>query len=431
MCQNRLDLLFCAVYASVQVKAGATVMDAAVGHVDADCFYVSAERVRDPFLNGKPVGVLGNQGACVIAKSYEMKAAGVKTGEPIWDALVKCPSGVYIKRDFRWYEVLSRRMMEVVQEFSPCVEFYSIDEFFFRAVPRPGLSLQQTAEALRDAVMQRVGVPVTVGMARSRTLAKLISDAAKPFGALAVLDPEAETDLLARRPVTEITGIAGRRERRLLPWNIRTCLDLARADRRLVRNLLTATGETLWWELNGEPVRPVVPRRPMHKALSRGGSFGGSTANPIILYAWLVRNLERLIEELHYHEVLAGRISVWVGYKDGRARIGQTNLAVPTDRFDLLLDVLRPCLRQAWIPGAEAQRMQLIAESLTRRVPRPLGLFEEPGHRAEAVAAVKRRVNNRLGRFTLRSGATLPLHAIYGDGSNAYDICDVRGKTCF
>ena len=64
-----------------------------IAHLDADCFYVSAERVRDEFLRGKPVGVLGNQGACVIAKSYEMKAAGVGTGMPIWEALVKCPTG--------------------------------------------------------------------------------------------------------------------------------------------------------------------------------------------------------------------------------------------------------------------------------------------------------------------------------------------------
>ena len=113
-------------------------------------------------------------------------------------------------------------------------------------------------------------MPVTVGIARTRTLAKLISDTAKPFGALAVLDGEAEADLLADRPVTEITGIAGRRARRLLPWGIRTCLDLARADRRLVRSLLTATGEALWWELNGEPVLPIHPQRPPHKVLSRG-----------------------------------------------------------------------------------------------------------------------------------------------------------------
>ncbi|HEU5115363.1 MAG TPA: hypothetical protein VFT74_01665 [Isosphaeraceae bacterium] len=72
--------------------------------------YVSAERVRNLPLRGKPVGVLGNQGACVIAKSYEMKETGVKTGMPIWEALPLCPKGIYVKRDFRWYEVLSRMM---------------------------------------------------------------------------------------------------------------------------------------------------------------------------------------------------------------------------------------------------------------------------------------------------------------------------------
>jgi DNA polymerase V len=65
-----------------------------IGHIDGDCFYVSAERVRFPFLRSKPVAVLGNQGACVIAKSYEMKAAGVATGEPIWEAREKCPAAV-------------------------------------------------------------------------------------------------------------------------------------------------------------------------------------------------------------------------------------------------------------------------------------------------------------------------------------------------
>src|ERR1700730_9167957 len=93
----------------------------AFGHLDADCYYVSAERVRDSFLLGKPVGVLGNQGACVIAKSYEMKTAGVKTGMPIWDSIKLCPKGIYVKRDFRWYEVLSRQMLDVVREFSPRV----------------------------------------------------------------------------------------------------------------------------------------------------------------------------------------------------------------------------------------------------------------------------------------------------------------------
>src|ERR1700722_10908352 len=102
----------------------------AFGHLDADCFYVSAERARDPVLIKKPVGILGNQGACVIAKSYEMKARGVQTGMAIWAARELCPDGIYVKRNFRWYEVLSRRMFSAMRRFSTQVEYYSIDEFF-------------------------------------------------------------------------------------------------------------------------------------------------------------------------------------------------------------------------------------------------------------------------------------------------------------
>src|SRR3954452_15984556 len=160
--------------------------DLAIGHLDADCFYVSAERVRDRFLAGKPVGVLGNQGACVIAKSHEMKAAGVQTGMPVWEAVRRCPAGIYLKRDFRWYEAVSRRMLAAVRAFSPAVEYYSIDEFFFEARPAGGRSFQETAEALREHVLEAVGVPVTVVLARTRTLAKLVAEAAKPFGARAL-----------------------------------------------------------------------------------------------------------------------------------------------------------------------------------------------------------------------------------------------------
>ena len=408
-----------------------TTRQAPIGHLDADCFYVSAERVRYDDLVGIPIGVLGNQGACVIAKSYEMKAQGVGTGMPIWEAMRACPDGLYVKRDFRWYEVLSRCMLAVVREFSPRVEYYSIDEFFFDATPPRGLDPVQYAVKLRDAILERVGVPVTVGIARTRTLAKLISDTGKPFGAVAVLDQGAEAAVLKKLAVTEVTGIAGRRERRLLPWNITTCMDLVQADRRLVRELLTATGEALWWELRGESVLPLHPQRPLHRILSRGGSFGEATDRPILIWAWLVRNLERLVEELEYHEVRTGRVSVWIGYRDGRAGEGRASLETPSDRFDALLDVLRACVRRAWIPGATAGRMHLFAEWLTPKLPRQLGLFDPDGSRAEAVARLKREVNRRHGRFAVRSGATLPLVGVYADPSNEYDICDVRGKMCF
>jgi nucleotidyltransferase/DNA polymerase involved in DNA repair len=401
-----------------------------IGHIDADTFYVSAERARDPFLLGKQVAVMGNQGACVIAKSYEMRSRGVKTGEPIWEAKQKCPEGVYLKRDFRWYEVLSRRLLDVVREWSPRVEFYSIDEFFFEVLPGRGLSHQQTAAALRDQILERVRLPVTVGIARTRTLAKLLSDTAKPFGAKAVLGRDAEEALLAGLPVTEIAGIAARRAARLAPHGLATCLDLARADRLLVRRLLTRAGEALWYELNGESVLPLHTERPPHKMLSRGGSLGESTADPERLHAWVVRHLERLIEELEFHAVQAGRLHVWLGYTAGGSAAAAAPLLAPTDRFDLLLEACRAGVARAW-NGAAVNRMHLLASQLARPTFVQRGLFEPPCEQAAAVAAVKREVNARCGRFALRSGATLPLKEVYRDQAQSYDVCDVRGKMCF
>jgi nucleotidyltransferase/DNA polymerase involved in DNA repair len=140
-----------------------------IGHIDSDCFYVSAERVRFPFLRNQPVGVLGNQGACVIAKSYELKAKGVSTGMPIWDAAKLCPEALFVKRNFRWYEVLSRRMLDLLHHVSPRVEYYSIDEMFFDARELSkvfGLSLADATVALQSRVLHDVGIPASIGIAQ-------------------------------------------------------------------------------------------------------------------------------------------------------------------------------------------------------------------------------------------------------------------------
>ena len=403
-----------------------------VGHLDADCFYVSAERVRHPDLVGKPVGVLGNQGAAVIAKSYEMKAAGVKTGVPVWEARKLCPAGIYVKRDFHWYEVLSRKMLDAVGRFSPTVEYYSIDEFFFRAEQlRAGTDLAHTAAALRDHIRETAGLPVTIGIARTRTLAKLFSDTAKPNGCVAVTDRDHERQLLGKLPVTEISGIGSRRAARLAPYGIRTCLDLAQAAGKLVKRLLTWTGFEIWLELNGTPVTPIRPSRPLHKALARGGSLGGPVDDPLRLWGWAVRNVERLIEELQYHNCRAAALTVHVAYKDGTAAAGDGPLEIPTDRFDLLLDATRVALRAAYLPGRTATHMHVIATNLRRGRGEQLSLFTPPDPKREAVARAKRLTNEKLGRFKVRSGATLYLPEMYADPTHDFDICDVRGKICF
>jgi nucleotidyltransferase/DNA polymerase involved in DNA repair len=279
--------------------------------------------------------------------------------------------------------------------------------------------------------MRTIGVPATVGIARSKSLAKLISDSAKPFGARAVIDYEEERELLARLPVTDITGIAGRRAARLMQVGVRTCLDFADADRQKIRQLLTVVGEMLWWEINGTPVQQLFTDRPPHKALTRGGSIGQATADPNRVFAWTVRSLERLIEELEYHVVRPGHLAVWVSYRDGGSAAWGSKLAAPTDRFDLLLTTAKLALRRTWRPGVPVARLHVVATDLRRPGVVQLGLFEPPAGRAAAVAKVKRDVNTRIGRFAVRSGATLYLDDLYRDEASGYDICDVRGKMCF
>ena len=401
-----------------------------VGFGDADSFYASAEVVRRPWLRGLPVGVLGNQGACVIARNYTMKKYGVKVGEPVWEAKQKCPDGVYVKRDFRWYETLSRKMLAEVGCFSPRVEYYSIDEFFWEGIHARGMTYQQTAEHVRDHIHRCAGLPMTVAFARTRTLAKLFADTAKPFGAVAVEDRDHETELLAKLPVTEIAGIARRRALRLEPYGIRTCLDLREASGLLVKSLLTRTGHDLWRELNGFRVTPIRANRTPHRMIARGGSLAGRVKDAATLYGWLVRNVERLIEELHYHEVRLSTLTIAVSYHDADSAAVVVALAVPTDRFDLVLDAAREGLRRAYRAGLIATHMHVIASDL-RRGPWQQSLFDRPDSKRDAVAKVKRAINERYGRWKLRSGSTLLANDWYEDPANEHEVCDIRGKFCF
>jgi DNA polymerase V len=133
--------------------------------------------------------------------------------------------------------------------------------------------------------------------------------------------------------------------------------------------------------------------------LARGGAIGKRTADPDYVWGWVVRSLERLIEELEYHQVRPGRLEMWVMYYDGQVRSGKVGLTAPTDRFDLLLEATRLGMRQAWLPRRVVARTNLIATQLRWPGAVQMGLFEPPAGRAAALAKLKREVNDRHGRF--------------------------------
>jgi DNA polymerase V len=363
----------------------------------------------------------------VIAKSYEMKAKGVKTGEPIWEAALKCPEGLYIKRDFRWYEVVSREMLAIVRERSPCVEYYSIDEFFLSVDdPQP----ERFAREIQREILRRVGVPVTIGIARTKTLAKLVSDTAKPFGALALVGEQAERTLLANRSASDITGVGHRSATKLANYGIVTCLDFASAQPALIRRLLTVVGEKLCYELRGERTMPIQTVRAPHKMVARGGSIGKPSLDPAVQWAWLVRNLERLIETLDYHDLMVGKLTLTLEYKDGPDRSSSVRFDAPTRRFDVLLAGVKAMWERMQFPG-NLYRMHHIASELQYPGSRQLSLFDPPRRNDERILDLMHQVNERHGRFAVRSAATLPLEEIYADDAHSFEICDIHGKTCF
>lgn len=312
-----------------------------IGHIDSDCFYVSCERIRRPELRGIPVGVMSNQGACVIAKSYELRAKGVGTAMAIWDAKPLCPEAVYVKRDFEWYEVVSRKMLEVVRSVSPAVEYYSIDEQFFDAsYLETGYKsdLATAVNRLQQEVLEIVGIPVSIGVAPTKTIAKLISNDVKPFGTGLVRTGDEAIKRFGDAPVDAITGIAKRSKNKLLLHSISNCAEFAAADRRLIRKLLTKTGEELWWELRGTITKSVMTERKPNQFISRGGSVGKSSEDGEKLLAWVARNIERLIETLDFHEVFTEELTLILRQRSGLSTGGKQTLPQATSDFRLLFE---------------------------------------------------------------------------------------------
>lgn len=300
---------------------------------------------------------------------------------------------------------------------SPECEEYSVDECFF--VMPPYEDPLTFAGKVREQVKKYIGLPVTLGLGRSKTLAKLISDTAKPRGARAVLTEADEQAMLAEMPITEVSGIAGRRARRLEPYGIKTCLDYLKTPVSTIRKILTVEGAKLWNELRGDPVSSIQTERKRYKILTRGGSIGSATNKPDRAWGFVVKNLERLIQELYHHRLKTGRVEFHLeqrSYDYQMYHFGTgTNLEAPTDRFDILVEAFENLFRRTYQRHLLVSRMHLQAHRLELAECAQRGLFDPPDEPERTLAQTKRKINSEVSRFALRSGATLPLKDWYDD----------------
>jgi DNA polymerase-4 len=239
-------------------------------HADADAFFASVEQRDDPRLRGRPV-IVG--GGVVLAASYEAKAYGVRTAMGGRQALRLCPHAVVVRPRFSAYTEASRAMFAVFEDTSPVVEGLSIDEAFLdvRGLERIAGTPAEIAVRLRASVRDRVGLPVTVGVARTKFLAKVASGVAKPDG-LIVVPPDRELEFLHPLPVECVWGVGPATSLRLHAWNVRTVGELAAlSESTLVAMLGRAAGRHLSALAHNRDFRRVESGR-------RRGSIGSQRA---------------------------------------------------------------------------------------------------------------------------------------------------------
>lgn len=289
----------------------------AIAHIDADAFYASCEAARHPELKGRPICVLSNQNAMVIAKSYDAKHAGVTTGMPVWEARRLIPNAAFLTPDFRFYGQMSSRMFSIMHRYSPEIEVYSIDEGFMdmngiRILWRK--SFRQLADEIRRAIRQEVGITVSIGISITRTLAKMASESNKPDGSTVVPGKRVDRFLLDI-PVHDVPGIGRNRTALLHKFNIRTAHDFIHAEKALIHRLLGRHGLILFEELNGRSVMSLEIEPPLPKSVARTASMGEVSGDAQLIRAHLSRHVMRLVSDLVAKQLLTKHLQVFLTLK--------------------------------------------------------------------------------------------------------------------
>jgi len=248
--------------------------------VDCNNFYASCERVFNPSLWGKPILVLSNNDGMIIARSNEAKALGIKMGEPLFkvDAIVKEHDVQVFSSNYVLYGDMSHRVMHTLEQFTPDVEIYSIDEAFLYFGGFQRLDLGDYAREIRETVKQWTGIPVSVGVAETKTLAKLANRIAKKNkqydGVLNIYGAANRDEFLKQVDVEDIWGVGRQYTNFLRKNNIITAFDLTQARDKWIQKHMTIVGLRTVWELRGIPCIDLEQSPPPKKAIVSSRSFG-------------------------------------------------------------------------------------------------------------------------------------------------------------
>ena len=388
--------------------------------VDCNNFYASCEKLFDPKLASKPVVVLSNNDGCVVARSAEVKALGIPMGVP-WFKIQKEAKQygiVAFSSNYALYADMSNRVVEVLGQFTPNLEVYSIDESF---IDLSGFNrdLVEYGQAIRQRIQQWLGLAVCVGIAPSKTLAKLANHCAKKglAGSGGVCDFTTMTEsqlsqLFARIDVGEVWGVGRKIETRLADLSITTVLQLREADTELIRSKFSVALERTVRELRGVSCLDLEEVAPDKQQIMCSRSFGQYVYDRDQLEEVVASYVARAAEKLRKQASLAGALMVFIRTNPFNPKEPQyqRSVTIPlpeatSDTRVLVMWALKG-LKRIYRPGFAYQKAGVMLSELRPKAMAQASLFVDPEtDRGQRLMATLDVINQRWGRGTLRSAA--------------------------
>jgi len=283
----------------------------------ADCnnFYASCERVFEPHLENKPLVVLSNNDGCVIARSQEAKALGFKVGDPIFKFkdTVRQHNVIVRSSNFALYGDMSRRVMQTIRLFSPDVEVYSIDEAFIKLDGLKGRNHEEVMRQMRAAILQWTGIPVSIGIGRTKTLAKLANHYAKQnprMGGVARV-PQPPDEMLQAVEIEDVWGIGRKWSEKLRNIGIKTAFDLASMDSENIRRSFNSIAMKTAMELRGHTHFRLEQTPEQRKTLLRSRSFAKPIESWQEMSEAIASHATRAAEKLRNEDLVAKVLHVF------------------------------------------------------------------------------------------------------------------------
>ncbi|EPA0074748.1 MULTISPECIES: translesion error-prone DNA polymerase V subunit UmuC [Enterobacter] len=370
--------------------------------VDVNSFYASCERVFRPDLEGKPIVVVSNNDGCIISLSREAKQFGIKMGEPYFKFKEKrYPSRVYVfSSNYALYADLSSRVMQTLTDLAPAIEIYSIDEAFVNVSGVSHcLSLETFGHQMRTQVFKNTGLTVGVGIAPTKTLAKLANYAAKRWastgGVVDLSGRERQRKLLEKVPVEEVWGVGRRITKKLNAMGITTALELAEASSWVIRKHFNVVMERTARELRGEPCLDLEEFTPTKQQIICSRSFGHRITQYEEMHQAICAYAERAAEKLRGEHQYCRFISVFVRtspHADNEIYYGNqasVTLMTPTNDSRDIIRAATEALGRIWLDGYRYMKAGVMLADFFSSGVAQLNLFDDNRLRANSAALME------------------------------------------